>query len=392
VTQGSVSSGFVTVCRNWTSVRGAPLGLAVTLACALAVTSCTSSARPASSGAAASGSARPGITLAQARQVWDRYLATGAQVEKAESGALALPTETGPFLARAAASVTVEASILKAARGANSLTSVSVLFLVPDGAPAFYLPEQSGYPRFFVAKATNKYASGTSPVLSTPQSDDGAQLYLRGPQLLLFEQARAGASWLLADVSTLAIGETVPRLATDRAGYIPTVPLSDTSLLTKPEDTGPLQAAVVDDGPASAATRAVSDGQLTTGLYRGAVAHDDELAPPAGDDYQWELEGASYPQFALRTAAGGALVFYAMSLTTTVAVPDVINKADPVQPGPPIQVPLDVKALLPENQATPHVELSAEQILTFAAIDPPAGTAKVEVISMGGGLTAASAS
>ena len=70
----------------------------------------------------------------------------------------------------------------------------------------------------------------------------------------------------------------------------------------------------------------------------------------------------------------------------------MINKADPVQPGSPISVPADVKALLPGNQATPRVEVSAEQTLTFAAIDPPAGTAKVEVISMGGGLTAASAS
>jgi hypothetical protein len=81
-----------------------------------------------------------------------------------------------------------------------------------------------------------------------------------------------------------------------------------------------------------------------------------------------------------------------MTLSSTVAVPDVVSKADPIRPGPPISVPDDVKALLPANQGSPRVELSAEQTLTFAAIDPPAGTGKIAVIAMGGGLTSASAS
>jgi hypothetical protein len=108
--------------------------------------------------------------------------------------------------------------------------------------------------------------------------------------------------------------------------------------------------------------------------------------------YQWELEGANYPQFALRTAAGGALVFYAMSLDTTVAVPDYVDKGDPVHSGPPISVPLDLQMLLPAGQPEPLVQLSSRQLLSFAAIDPPAGTAKIQVIAIGGGLTSASAS
>ena len=153
---------------------------------------------------------------------------------------------------------------------------------------------------------------------------------------------------------------TPPKLATDSAGYVPTVPLSDASLVAQPDDTGPLQAAVVDDGPASAATRAVADGPLTTGMYQGAVNHAGGLTAPHGDVYQWELDGSSLPQFALRTAAGGALVFYAMTLTTTVAVPDVINKADPVHSGPPIQVPVDVQMLLPPGRPAPLVQLSSQ--------------------------------
>ncbi|HET6190852.1 MAG TPA: hypothetical protein VFE59_28100, partial [Trebonia sp.] len=96
--------------------------------------------------------------------------------------------------------------------------------------------------------------------------------------------------------------------------------------------------------------------------------------------------------FALRTAAGGALVFYAMTLTTTVAVPDVINKADPVHSGPPIQVPLAVQMLLPPGQHSPLVQLQSQQTLSFAAVDPAPGNAKIQVIAIGGGLTGASAS
>jgi hypothetical protein len=209
---------------------------------------------------------------------------------------------------------------------------------------------------------------------------------------MLFEQADAGAPWLLASVSRLPSGVTPPKLATDSAGYVPTVPLSDASLLAQPDDTGPLQAGVVDDGPASAATAAVAAGPLTTGLYQGATDHAGGLTAPHGDVYQWELDGSSLPKFALRTAAGGALVFYAMTLTTTVAVPDVINKADPLHSGPPIPVPLAVRMLLPAGRPAPLVQLSSSLTLSFAAVDPAPGNAKIQVIAMGGGLTGASAS
>jgi hypothetical protein len=132
-------------------------------------------------------------------------------------------------------------------------------------------------------------------------------------------------------------------------------------------------------------------------MYQGARDHVDGLRAPRGDVYQWDLEGSNLPQFALRTSGGGALAFYAMSLNTTVAVPDVINKADPIHSGPPIQVPADLLPLLPVGQPAPLVQLESEQLLSFAAVDPttgdPApGTTKIQVIAIGGGLTSATAS
>ena len=368
------------------------------MAIATVVPTVACTAGPAGSGASTSAprTASPAITAAQARQVWDQYVAAAAQAAPPHSAPPVLSLVTG-----------VERAVLSAALGGHSVTvsgspsaatgayhsSLSVkpgLSTYTYGPPTFYLPEAAGYPRFFVVSAT-RTATGATPAGAATAELGGARVPLNGPALMLFSQARAGAPWLLASASPLASGVTPPKLAADGAGYVPIVPLSDTALLARPDDVGPLQAAVVDDGPASTATRAVAAGPLTTGMYQGARDHADGMTAPSGDIYQWELQGVNLPEFALRTAAGGALVFYAMSLNITVAVPDVINKSNPIHSGPPIPVPVALKMLLPPAQPAPLIQLSSEQQLSFTAIDPPQGKAKIQVIAIGGGLTNASA-
>ena len=372
--------------------------LAAALATVLPVAACTSAgpgtSATAGAGTGAAGTASPAITAAQARQVFDRYVATAAKAVSPRLASPLLSLVTG-----------VEQAVLTATRASHGVVMngspsnaqgaySSSLSVQPDvavytyGAPTFYLPAAAGYPRFFVASVNRALRGTDSPATGA----GGAQVPPDGPALMLFEQAGARAPWLLASISQLPSGVTLPKLATGSAGYVPTVPLSDASLVAQPVDAGPLQAGVVDDGQASAATRAVADGPLTTGMYQGAVDHAGGLRAPRGDVYQWELDGSSLPRFALRTAAGGALVFYAMSLNTTVAVPDVINKASPVHSGLPIQVPVDVQMLLPVGRPAPLVQLSASQTLSFAAVDPASGNAKIQVIAIGGGLTSASAS
>jgi hypothetical protein len=382
--------------KHWTRGRGRRrvLGPALGLAAALAIVGCTSvlpGPGAASVRGSTAGTAAPAITAAQARQVWDHYVAAGAEAVKTGNPALALALETGPQ--RAYDSATDTAARKTLGTGASALRQARAGLAPPAyTTPAFSLPEQSGYPRFFVADATRKLTSDYSSGAAAPISVDGAAIRPFVPELLLFEQASAGKPWLLASTSNLAVGETLPKLAADNAGYARTVAPTAGTQLAQPDYVGALQAAVVDDGPANAATKAVADGPLTTGLYQGTVDHAGDLTAPPGDVYQWELDGSSYPQFALHTAAGGALVFYAMTLTTTVAVPDVINKANPIHSGPPIQVPADLRPLLPPGQPAPLVQLSSDQTLSFAAVDPAPGAAKVQVIAMGGGLTSASAS
>jgi hypothetical protein len=346
--------------------------------------------------ASTAAAAAPVITAAQARQVFDHYAAAAASAEPPPASPV-LPLVTGVERAVLTADLgrhgVVVAGGPSSAQGAYS-SSLSVepgVSRYAYGPPTFYRPAAAGYPRFFVTSVT-RTLRGTKPADGETTWVGDARVPVDGPALLLFSQAHRGASWLLASVSQLPSGVTPPKLASGGAGGIPTVPLSDAALLARPDDTGPLQAAVVDDGPAAAATRAVADGQFTTGLYQGARGHADGLRAPRGDVYQWELQGSSLPEFALRTAAGGALVFYAMTLSTTVAVPDVINQGNPVRSGPPIQVPVDLRMLLPPGQPAPLVQLQSQQLLSFAAIDPAPGPAKIQVIAIGGGLTSAAAS
>jgi hypothetical protein len=396
-----VFSAFVAPRKHWARGRRLILGPALGLAAVLTAAGCTSVPHSAGSattgGSTAAGAVAPAITAAQARQVFDHYVAAAAKPVSPHPASPVLSLVTGVEQAVLGATLASHSVVVNGTSSTAQGAYNSSLTIKPDpdvytyGSPTFYLPEASGYPRFFVASAT-RTLRGTKPADDGTAWPGDAQVPANGPALLLFSQASEGAPWLLASISQLPSGATLPPLARDGSGYIPTVTPTAAMLLTQPDYVGPLQAAVVDDGPASAATKAVAPGPLTTGIYQGAVNRASGMTAPHGDVYQWELDGSSLPQFALRTAAGGAVVFYAMTLTTTVAVPDVINKANPIHSGPPIQVPADLQMLLPPGQPAPLVQLSSDQTLSFAATDPAPGTAKIQVIAMGGGLTSASAS
>ena len=350
-------------------------GAALALTAALAAAGCTSTTAPSGAGTRA-GSSIPEVTTAQAGQVFASYVAVADRAARTGDASLALSNVTG-------VQKLAIATQLKAAK-----SGAGVLARYRYGTPAFDLPRQDRYPRWFVASVTRSLIGQQS----SPGGTAGLSLAATGQVLMVFQQRSATAPWLLSSTSQLPAGVSVPPLATDSTGYVATVPLNSGAQLARPDTTGPLQAAVVDDGPASPATKVVAAGDLTTGIYAAART---ALTPPAGDIYQWELEGSHYSNFALRTADGGALVFYVMYLDSAVEVPAILNKGV-VKNGPPITVPRYLAFLLTPGQPVPRLHLDAQQLLSFAAVDPPVGTgapaAKIQVIAIGGGLIYASAS
>jgi hypothetical protein len=364
------------------------------LTAAVVVAGCASASTGTTATSANAGSA-VALSPAAALRAFDAYVAASAKAAATNDGKLALSVVTG--VQQSLVSATLNSHAASSTSGDTSAYS-STLTLQPAlgqytyGTPTFYLPEPSGYPRFFLADVTRAPAvKGVSKEATT--SVGGAQVPADGPVLMVFEQSAAAGPWQLASVAQLASGTTLPRLAADKNGYIPQVPLTSPNLLVQPYAAGPLQAAVVDDGPASAAAKAVAGGPLTTGLYQAARDRSDiGLEVPTGDTYQWSMEGTPYPAFALRTADGGALVLYAMYLNSTVAVPGYFDDASPIQPGAPIKIPPEVLPLLPSGQSSPRVRLEAQTLFSFAAIDPPATSSKITVLAIGGALNYASAS
>lgn len=347
-------------------------GAALAVTATLAAAGCTSAPAASTTGTSGSGTA-PAVTTAQARQVFGSYVTVAGRAVTTGDAGLALSNVTGVQKA----AITTQ---LKAAQsGTGGLTRYRY------GTPTFYLPQPDGYPHWFVASVQRTLVGQPG----APGGTAGVPLPGTGQVLMVFRQDSATSPWLLASVSQLAPGTTMPPLATDSAGYVATVPLSSGTQLASPEITGPLQAAVVDDGPASAAAKVVAAGNLTTGIYDAARASVAGLTAPPGDIYQWDLEGSNFAKYTLRTADGGALVFYAMYLTSIVEVPALLNKGV-VKAGLPITVPGYLSFLLTPRPTAPRVQLEAQQLLSFAAVDPPAsgtaGAAKIKVIAMGGGL------
>jgi hypothetical protein len=358
--------------KRWTR----PLaGAALALTAALAAAGCTSTP-PASTGTGTSGTGgAPAVTIAQARQVFGSYVAVAGRAAVSGDSSLALSRVTG------VAKQTVDAELKAAKAGTGGLARYRF------GTPTFYLTRPDGYPRWFVASVRRTLVGQPG----TPGGTAGVSLPATGQVLMVFEQGSATSPWLLASTSQLAPGSSVPPLAVNSAGYVATVPLSSGAQLARPDVAGPLQAAVVDDGPASPAAKVVAAGNFTTGIYDAARSPTTGLTPPRGDVYQWELEGSGYAAWALRTADGGALVFYPMYLNSTVEVPALLNKGYPVNPGPPITVPGYLDFLLSPRTQPPRLRLESQQVLSFAAVDPPAGAGKIQVIAMGGGFAYADA-
>lgn len=232
------------------------------------------------------------------------------------------------------------------------------------GQPVFYVPALSSYPEWFMVAAPRT-------------ANTGGQLGAPVNTIMVFEKYKPDRLWALAGSAVLS--QPLPAIARNSDGYAIALSDSDSSLLLPPNVVGATQAAVVDEGPANPAAAVVGPGPQTTGLYAAQTALA-RTAAAHGLQYQWLLQGASFGQFELRMADGGALVLYGMNLNTTTQYP---NKAA----GSPIPITAGAAALAPGETAL-HT-LWVNYTYEYAAIDPAPSTrnAKLQIIGVDGGPT-----
>jgi hypothetical protein len=234
------------------------------------------------------------------------------------------------------------------------------------GRPVFYVPALAGYPQWFLVAV---------PRAAVVNGRPGAPVNT----IMVFGRPDKDLPWALNGSAVL--DQPLPAIARDKDGYAIDVRTTASDLLLRPDVLGATQAAVVDDGPASAAAAVIGSGPLTTGLYATQNAQAG-AATAAGLQYQWLLEGSSFPQFELRTADGGALVLYSMTLNITIAHPGLAS-------GSPIPVPSSFVPLLAAPTEIGYHEVLGTWTFEYAAVDPPltAQNAKAQVIGADGGPT-----
>jgi hypothetical protein len=199
-------------------------------------------------------------------------------------------------------------------------------------------------------------------MVSAPESDKGKSV---GTALMVFDKPDANATWVLYASAILSPNAPALHVAV-KDGYATALRTTDKSLQFRPDEVGAIHAAVVDDGPTSAAAKVVAAGPLTTGLYQSFSATAKQVGA-AGNYYSFELEGTTYPFFALATTDGGAIVVYTMTLNTSTTPKHA-------SPSRHIAVPDDFKPLIPQVTAGkyPFTKLmDADYTQQYLAIDPP---------------------
>jgi hypothetical protein len=303
------------------------IGPALATAAVLVAQGCGPSATP----VAPAATGRPAVTITTASHVFASYVTVSDAAAAADNEALALSVSADVQWAQ------VKAQFLAARRDGTRPPRYRY------GTPVFYVPRLTTFPEWFAVAVSQRSAQAGTRAATLA----GVPVTASGQALLIFERPATSDPWRLTGTARFEPGASLPVVQRDSAGYATALPTDGGSLLVPPDVVGPLQAAVVDDGPASPAARVVAAGPLTTGVHAAQASQ----AATHGDGYQWQLQGAGFTQFALRTSDGGALVLYSMYLNTT----------------------------------------AGRQTLQFAATDPPAAARKplIQVIGFGAGAALA---
>ncbi|MER7023394.1 MULTISPECIES: hypothetical protein [Streptomyces] len=182
--------------------------------------------------------------------------------------------------------LTIDRAGLKASRAANPQGNPNARPLTFSD-PHFTVPKQAGWPRFFLADAV------------TNRQDRRGQ---DARWFLVFSRSAPDAPWRAVYLASLA-GDQVPRFRTDADGFAEPVPGDGSGLVVDPA------------GLSKAYTDYLRTGKgdlFAPGPRTDAWRRDrDAKSRTLGSQIQYVDQPARFAPVALRTADGGALVFFA---------------------------------------------------------------------------------
>jgi hypothetical protein len=289
--------------------------------------------------------------MTQARQVLAGYTTVNNSANAQRSGTLLASVESG-------SSYAIDAGLYREQQAAGTapypaFAPVQATYYIPRDQPA------SG-PRWFVVQVANAFTANPQKVTSS--------------EYLLFTQSAPGGAWLETAEPYLLSGASAPQIALDAGGLAAAVSADAASVAVAP-------------GQLAAVTAASLDGNgASTGTGSGAITDPGNLADH-GDQRFWQgkvsggtvtdthtaAAGADGQEFALRTADGGALVFYTDAAAVTITPP----------PGSTLH--LTIPGFYSPGQSLSRAGVS--YLEQFAAYDPPAGGGAPRVVADYSGIT-----
>ncbi|WP_320772723.1 hypothetical protein [Streptomyces sp. CRN 30] len=243
----------------------------------------------------------------------------------------------------------------------------------PDGNPShtplrlsdaeFTIPEKAGWPRWFVADTAANKGSRNSR------------------WLLVFTRASADDLWAVSYL-TILDADAVPEFETDEDGNAQPVPADDEALAIAPEELGEAYATYLGstgdgDGEGSAG-EAFAPGSHTS-QWRTERKKNEKRPGLARQYIDEPLTKGAYAPVGLRTADGGALVFFAT------------RHFEKQTAAPGVDIPVtdvNVRALMSGDVKS---ALTLEHVSNQAVLDPPrtASDQQVRFLSRVDGLTGA---
>ena len=303
-------------------------------------------ARPTKSPPPGAGAGAP-LTLPQAQAVLSRYTTTNNSANAQRSDTLLAGVESG-------SSYAIDAGLYQGqlADGTHypAFGPVQATYYIPRDEPA-----GSG-PRWFVVQVANAFQSSPAMVASD--------------EYLLFTQSVPGGAWQDTTEPYLLASATAPQVAVGSDGLATAVSPSSAAVAVAPGQLPAATASSLDAAVAGQPAVAVpgnladqSDQKLWQAKVPGGTV-TDARAPAAGADGQ---------EFALRTADGGALVFYTDAARLTITPPAGST------------LHLTVPGLYTPDQALTQASIS--YLEQFAAYDPPAGGGTPRVVADYSGIT-----
>jgi hypothetical protein len=299
-------------------------------------------------GGKASPAQPPAITKTKAAQVLSEYWRVSNKANEQRSDYLLGTVEGGTSYTMDAGTYWFEQATSPSNSGYVPFEPVSAAYYIPRLAAG-------DYPRWFVAAVT--FASVTSPH------------HPAGSRYLLFSQASADVAWKdVLEPDVLPGSGQAPRIATDAEGYATAVsPAGEAAGLSiAPGQIGPVTAASLDGSTATIMT----PGNLTD--LNDEVSWQSTL--PAGSTETDTHQAGPGLVFGLRTAGGGALLFYPLTAQLTLAPPSG-KRFELTAPG--YHVP---------GQAV--ISVGMGYIEQFATYDPPPGRPSASIEADGSSIAA----